>query len=563
MESLVMTEEFSMDELLGQSEAIKAGAVVEGVVVGQVDSNFIVNVGLKQEALLSSKEFGVNPPAIGDKISVLLIRIGGPEGHPMVSWKQARERVHWDRLLQLKEKNEIVEGKITQRVKGGVLVDIGLDAFMPASQIDERPVGKPEEWVGKSVKVLVLEMDRAKGNVLVSRRRVQEQEKAVRRGQTLEKLEVGQVHKGRVTGLTNFGAFVDIGGIEGLLHISDLAWGRVDSPKGHVKIGDELDVKVLKYDTTTHRISLGRKQLLPHPWEGIETRFPKGSKISGKITGMAAFGVFVEIEPGIEGLVHISEISWTEEVKNPKDLYKVGQGVEAVVIDIDRAKEKISLSVKRAESNPWEGVSKAYPVGSRVEGEVTHLTNFGAFIKVAPGIEALLKSGDLSWTDKIQSPSKLLKVGDKIKAVVLDINLKEEKMSLGLKQLIQDPMKSLRAGQVITGTVAKVTDFGVFVKMESGIDGLVRHNEVQNKKSMFDEEKGRPSAPEQPVYKEGDVVQAVVTKINKKERKIELSIRRFEHQLEKELLKKYSGNTGNTTLGDATGWTDAFDKEDQ
>lgn len=555
---MTMTEEFGMDELLGQETQVKTGTVVEGMVVGQVENNLIVDVGLKQEAYLPLKELGNNIPAVGEKISVLVVRMGGPEGHPLVSSKQAKERVHWDRVAQMKEKNEIVEGKVIARVKGGLTVDIGLDAFLPASQIDDRPVPKPEIWVGQTIRVAILEMDRAKGNVLVSRRKVQEQEKAVKRVETLEHLKIGQTVKGRVTGLTNFGAFVDIGGIEGLLHISDMAWGRVDSPKGHVKVGDELDVKVLKYDTATQRISLGRKQLMTHPWDGIEKKFPKGTKISGKVTGLAAFGAFVEIEPGVEGLIHVSEFSWTEDVKNPKDVVKAGQTVEAIIIDIDRAKEKISLSLKRVGSNPWEDVAKKHPAGSQVEGEVTHLTNFGAFIRIAPGVEALLKNSDLSWTERGQS-SQALKVGDKVKAVVLDVNLKEEKMSLGLKQLEADPMKTLRSGQAVSGKVVKITDFGVFVKLASGVEGLVRNSEIQNKRSIFDEPKafGTANREQQPIpYKEGDEVQAVVTKINKKDRKIELSIRRYDQQQEKELLKKYSGHTGNPTLGEATGWTD-------
>lgn len=559
-----MTEEFGMEEALEQSQETKTGSVVEGYVVGLSDSYLMVDVGLKLEACLPTREFGAQPiPKSGDKISVLLIRMSGPEGHPLVSWKQAKERLHWDRIAEVFKANQPIEGKITQRIKGGVTVDIGLDAFMPASQIDDRPVHKPEEWVGKSVQVLVLEMDRTKGNVLVSRRKILEAEKNVKRAQTLEGLKIDQVVKGRVTGLTNFGAFVDIGGVEGLLHNTDLAWGRVESPKGHVKVGDEFDVKVLKFDTATKRISLGRKQLMPHPWDGIESRYPIGTKITGKVRSLAAFGGFVEIAPGIEGLIHVSELSWTEDIKDPKKVLKAGQTVETVIIAVDRSKEKISLSLKRVQANPWQDVAKSHPVGSQVEGEVTHIVNFGAFVRIAPGVEALLKTQDLSWTERYSSPSQVLKVGDKIKTVVLDIDLKSEKMSLGLKQLSSDPMKHMKIGQIVTGTVSKTTDFGMFVKLDSGVDGLVRSNEVQLKRSIFSDPEDRfKKEPVESPYKEGEKIQAVVSKVNRKERKLELSIRRFEQQEERDLLKKYSGHTSNPTLGEATGWTDAASDEE-
>lgn len=554
MESVVMTEELGMDDLLAQSDATKPGAIVEGTVVGQTDTHLLVNVGLKQEAALPLKEFSGNIPAAGATLSVLIVRMSGPEGRPLVSSRQARERKNWDAILAKKTSGEIIDARITQKIKGGFTVDIGLDAFMPASQADDKPVSNPDEWVGRDIRVVVLEMDPAKGNVLVSRRRVVEQEKAVKRAATLQTLEVGRVYNGKVTGLTNFGAFVDIGGVEGLLHVSDIAWTRVDNPNTVLKVGDVLDVKVLKYDAASSRISLGRKQLLAHPWEGIETRFPIGGLVKGKVTGLAEFGAFVQLEPGIEGLVHVSELSWTERVKRPHGLLKPGQEIETRIIGIDREKEKISLSLRRVGASPWEQASKDFPVGSKIEGEVTHLAAFGAFVKVAGGIEALLKTQDLSWTERIQSPQQVLKVGDKITALVLEVNPKEERMSLGLKQLTPDPIKNMRIGEAVTGKVVKVAEFGVFVRLQNGVDALIRHSEAQLERSIFSE-KGSPKASEQQAsFKEGDEVQAAVLKINKKDRKVELSIRRYERDQERELLKKYSGKTANPTLGEATGW---------
>jgi small subunit ribosomal protein S1 len=392
--------------------------------------------------------------------------------------------------------------------------------------------------------------------VLVSRRRVQEGEKALKRTATLQSLQVGQVLKGRVTGLTTFGAFIDIGGIEGLLHVSDISWNRIEDPKKVLKVGDELDVKVLKHDTAQNRISLGRKQLLPHPWDGIEKRFPVGSIIKGKVTGLADFGAFVAIEPGVEGMVHVSEFSWTEKIKKPSAILKTGQEVEAKLIAIDREKEKISLSIKRLGQSPWEKALKDHPVGSKLEGEVTHLTNFGAFIKIPAGVEALLKTQDISWTDRLQNPSQVLKVGDKITAMVLEVNPQEENMSLGLKQLLPDPFKMLKEGKEVNGTVLKVADFGVIVKLDSGIEGLVRPNEMTNERSIFDDKFSRDKNQQAPSFKEGESITASVLKINRKERKVELSIRKYEKSQEKELLKKYTGKTDRPTLGDALGWND-------
>lgn len=569
MESLTMTEEFKMDDLLAQEPDAKAGTIVEGEVVGKTEEHLIANIGLKQEALISLNEFGTNPPAVGTKISVLILRVSGPEGRPVVSWKQARERGNWDKIEALFKSNQIIPGVITQKIKGGVLVDIGLDAFMPASQIDLRPVNKPEEWLGKSVDVLVLEMDRAKHNVLVSRRRVIENEKNLKRAVTLENLQVGQIRKGRVTGLTSFGAFVDIGGIEGLLHVSDMAWTRVEKPETVLKVGDELDVKVLKHDPASNRISLGRKQLLTHPWEGIQDRFPIGSTVKGKVTGLADFGAFVEIEPGIEGLIHVSELSWTERHKKPHSILKVGQVIETKLIGIDREKEKISLSLRRMQASPWEDAAKNFPLRSRVEGEITHITNFGLFVKIAPGIEALLKTQDLSWTERVTNPGQMFKVGDKISAIVLEVNPKEEKMALGLKQLTPDPVRSLKVGAVVNATIKKISDAGAVVKLESGIESFIRISELTLDRSIFDDSSAGFRDRKNPVqrtaadipYKEGDVVQATITKIGKGDRQLELSVRRYEKSQERELLKKYSGGHQKLTLGETTGWGSDTDKD--
>lgn len=553
-----MTDDFSMDDIFAQSGPTLPGTIIDGTVVGQTDTHILINVGLKQEAALPLREFSGNLPQVGTLIPILLINPNGADGRPLVSWKQARERKNWDKIAECHKTNQPVEGKITQKIKGGFIVDIGLDAFLPASQLDEKQIAKPEEWVGKSIQVLVLEMDKTKGNVLVSRRRILEQEKLIKRSATLKNLQVGQVIKGKVTGMTTFGAFIDIGGIEGLLHVSDISWNRVDNPNKVLKIGETLDVKVLKHDTTSNRISLGRKQLLPHPWDGIEKKHPVGSVIKGKVTGLADFGAFVFIEPGVEGMIHVSEISWTEKITKPGSVLKVGQEVEAKLIACDREKEKISLSLKRLKPSPWDMALKDYPLGSKIEGEVTHLTNFGAFVKIPVGVEALLKTQDLSWTERYQNPNQVLKVGDKITAVVLEINPQDEKMSLGLKQLNPDPLKELKEGKNATGIVVKVADFGLIVKLSNGVEALVRSSEIANERSMFDDKSSREKSPQSAtaLFKEGDSITANVLKINKKERKVEMSIRKYEKSQERELLKKYTGQNENFSLGQTTGWTE-------
>jgi len=558
MEETVMTDEIKMEDLMAQSEGATTGSLVDGTVVSIEADHVLVDVGLKQEAFLPAQEFTHTLPHVGDKIPVLILRMRGPEGRPLLSYQQARERKYWDAIRTAFQSKQPIKGKIVKRIKGGVIVDVGVDAFMPTSQIDIKPVFKPEEWLGKEVDVFVLEMNRAKVNVLVSRRQYIEHEREIKKAETLKTIKDGVVLHGRVTSVTNFGAFLDIGGLDGLLHVSDMDWVRIEDPKSVVKVGDEFDVQILKFDPATQKVSLGRKQLLKHPWDGIEERYTIGSIVKGKVSGLANFGVFVEIEPGVEGLIHVSEISWTERVTKLKDVFKVEQEVEAKLIGFDREQEKISLSLKRLGESPWEQAVHIYHPGTQIEGEVTHLAPFGVFVKIPLGIEGLIKTQDLSWTEKVSSPRELFKVGEKIKAVVLEVNPKEEKMSLGIKQLSKDPLKTLRIGDSVTGKVTKIVDFGMFVALDSGLDGLVRSQEIYNAKSIFsdDKKKERTDPADVPQYKEGDTVTASVLKINKKERKLELSIKKFEREQEKELLRKYSGQQGSPTIGEATGWSD-------
>lgn len=560
-----MTDEIGMDEILAQNPDSNPGEIIEGTVVGLTDTHVIINVGLKLEAAVPFKEFGKQVPVVGAQFPLLLIRISGPEGRPLVSWRQAREKKHWDRIAEAHKSQQPVDAKIVEKIKGGFAVDIGLDAFMPASQVDLKPVTNPAEWIGKTVQVLVLEMDRSKGSVLVSRRKIAESEKATKRVATLATIQEGQLFDGKVNGLTNFGAFVDIGGVEGLLHNSDLSWNRSETAQKILKVGQDVQVKVLKYDTATQRISLGRKQLLSHPWEGLEKKYPIGAVVKGKVKSLAEFGAFVELEPGIEGLVHVSELSWTERVKKPQGHIKAGQDVQVKMLNIDRENEKISLSLRRAGPSPWENILKQYPLGSKVEGEITHIAPFGAFVKLPLGIEALLKTQDISWTDRVSSAQSVFQVGQKLTVMVLEINPQDEKIAVGLKQMTPDPIKMLKPGQQVNGVVSKVGDFGLIIKLESGLEGLVRSSELQHGRSMFSEPQERKDrnqrfAPVENPYKVGDPITASVLKSDRKERKLELSIRKYEQNQERELLKKYT-QTGRLTLGETTGWNSESDKK--
>jgi small subunit ribosomal protein S1 len=422
-------------------------------------------------------------------------------------------------------------------------------------------IANPQEWVGKKILVQILEVNAQKGSVLVSRRKIVEQERAQKREITLQSIQIGQIIKGSVTSLTPYGAFVDIGGIEGLLHISDLSWNKSDKPQDCLKLGQEIDVKVLRFDATTQKVSLGRKQLLVHPWENLEKRIPIGSLVKGKVTGLVEFGAFVEIEPGIEGMVHVSELSWTEKVKHPKNLLKMGQEISVKFLSIDRENERISLSLKRTGPSPWEEVSKKFPVGSKFEAEIVHLASFGAFVKVIPGVEALLKTQDISWTERYSSPNQALKVGDKVNVMVLEINPSDEKMSVGIKQLFNDPLKNLKIGEKVQGLVKKILPSGLVVKLESGLEGFIKGSEIHLNRSIFSDPKdfsdnrNNQNNQVQHDFKEGDPITATVLKVSRKERKLDLSIRKYEQQEEKELLKKYSQKSS-LTLGETTGWND-------
>jgi small subunit ribosomal protein S1 len=542
-------EEMSMEELLNESAPQnKAGSMVTATVVEITSAGVLVDVGLKVEGFIPLAEFrsAPTPPVLGDTFPAIIKRLGGVEGHPLVSWREAREKSHWGDVWKSKESGAVIEGNVVRQVKGGLIVDVGMEAFLPASQVDRRPVRDLAPYVGQKIQVIVIEMDAEKGNVVVSRRRWLEKDASKKRDETLKTLEVGKVYSGVVTSLTAFGAFVDIGGIEGLLRITDVSWGWVGKLADVLTVGQTIDVKVLKYDATTGKIGLGRKQLLPKPWDGIEGRYPLNSIHRGKVTSLTDFGAFVELESGVEGLIHQSEFSWKERNVVPKDILKIGQEVDVHILSINAEKEKMALSLKRAGENPWVEAAAQYRTGHKVKGVITHMVPLGAFVRLPSGIEGLLRTTDLSWTKTIQHPKDVLTVGQEVEAVVLEVNPSNERLALGLKQLEEDPYAKFKPGAEVTGTVSKLIDAGAFVTLESDVEGFVHISEIPAEDRL-----NHPSE----ALKEGQTITAVVVKGQGKGRRIDLSISKYERREERQLLKRYKGTAEGVSLADVTEWS--------
>jgi small subunit ribosomal protein S1 len=538
-------DDVSMSDLLaGLPEKVNSGTIVTARFLGKNTDGVLVDIGLKMEGLIPKAEFPDFEKSLpfkdGEKIQVLVRQIEGHDNYHRVSWRAAREMSAWDKLFAAFKGETPIEATIMKKVKGGYVADIGVDAFLPGSQLDLRPSHDVDAWIQKKVTVVITEMDRSKSNVVVSRRKLLEKDRAQKREVTVSTLAEGQVVPGTVTSITKFGAFVDIGGVEGLLHISDMSWHRADKPEACVKVGQTLDVKVLKYDPSTRRISLGLKQLKPHPWQGVPTRYRLGSLVKGRVTTMTTFGAFVELEPGVEGLLHISELSWKDRNAKPQDLLKVGQEIEVKVILVDPAKEKLSLSLKRVGVGPWELAKTNHPVGSRLKGPVTHLTPFGAFVMLPEGIEGLVHISDMSWTKKATHPSDFLTVGQEVEVVVMDIKVDSDKIVLSLKHTQPDPLTTLRVGQAVTGRVIRTGESGLTLELTNGIEGQIRQSELS------EDGLGRVIVPAA-----GDEVSAKVLRVDSRERRVELSVRRHDRDEERHLLKRYAGqNQQPLTLGD-------------
>jgi small subunit ribosomal protein S1 len=516
-----------MREIYEQSvRDIVEGEIVKGTILEVMEEAVLVDIGYKSEGLIPLREFrspsGEVTAKVGDVVDVYLEQKEDSEGLIVLSREKAEKIKIWDELSRVYEKGGAITGTILGRTKGGLIVDIGVRAFLPGSQVDLRPVRDLDKLIGKAFPMKIIKLNQKRGNIVLSRRELLEEERKHLKEQTLANLTEGMRIKGKVKNITEYGAFVDLGGLDGLLHITDMSWGRVGHPSELFQVGDEVEVVVLKFDRANERVSLGYKQRLPDPWEAVEQKYPIGAKLKGKVVSLTDYGAFVELEEGVEGLVHISEMSWTQRVKHPSKVVAIGDVVEVVVLDVDRANKRISLGMRQAEPNPWNFIEERYPVGTRVEGRVRNLADFGAFVELEEGIDGLIHISDMSWTKRVRHPSELLKKGEKVEAIVLHVDKANHRISLGLKQIQQDPWQAAvpekyRVGMDVKGKVVRTTDFGAFVELEDGVEGLLHVSELSH---------DRVNKPEDVVQVGQELILKVI-KLDPEERKIGLSLRAF------------------------------------
>ena len=545
----------ALDEYLNSDFGdLDEGTIVAGEVV-KVDKDYVlVDVNFKSEGQIPVSEFteadGTVAVSVGEKVDVFVARKNEAEGTIYLSRDKAKRMQLFDKLEELQEKDGEVVGRIIRRIKGGYTVDLGgVEAFLPGSHVDLRPVPDMDALVNQEFDFKILKINRRRSNVIVSRRVLLEEMRSEQREKLLETLEEGQVVQGKVKNITEYGVFIDLGGLDGLLHITDMSWKRIKHPKEMVGLGDDLELKILNFDREGQKVSLGLKQLVPDPWENIAEKYPEGSRFTGVITNLADYGAFVELENGVEGLVHISEMSWTRKLRHPSQMVKVGEEVEVVVLGVDPEKKRISLGMKQISPNPWDVVAEKYPEGTVLEGAIKNITEFGVFIGIEEGIDGLIHVSDISWTKKIRHPSEVYKVGDSVQAKVLTVDKENEKFTLGVKQLTEDPWTQVPAkypvGQKVTGTVTNITDFGLFVEVEEGIEGLVHVSEISRKKIKSPSE----------MFKEGDTIEAKVIHVSADERRLGLSIKQTKEEPARSgggKSKSFGGDSvsAGSTLGD-------------
>jgi small subunit ribosomal protein S1 len=528
---------------------IAEGEVVKGTVLKVTPSEVVVDVGYKSEGLVAIEEFldetGQVTVQPGDIVDVLLERTEDREGYVVLSREKAEKMKIWDEVEKAYTDRKVVIGRVIERIKGGLAVDIGVRAFLPGSQIDVRPVRNLDALKGQELRMRVIKVNKKRGNIVLSRKVLLEEENAEKKKHTLDTLAEGKVLRGVVKNITDYGAFIDLGGIDGLLHVTDMSWGRVSHPSELFKVNDEIDVIVLKYDAATERVSLGHKQLMTDPWADVTERYPVSARVHGKVVSLTDYGAFIELEPGVEGLVHVSEMSWSKRVKHPSKILNVGDGIEAMVLGVDPTARRISLGLKQVEANPWLELSDKYPVGSTITGKVRNLTEFGAFVEVEEGIDGLIHISDMSWSKRLKHPSEVLKKGDTVTAMVLNIDADNQRLSLGLKQLQTDVWDEFfshhKVGDVVEGKVVRLTNFGAFVELVEGIEGLIHVSE-------FDDQTGG----ERLELKVDQAYQMKIIKLIPGERKIGLSIRALKSDDYRSDWEEYAGSSGRpeVTLGD-------------
>ena len=504
-----------------QESKFKNGSIIEGTISAVKGDDVFIDIGYKSEGAVSASEFGADSVKVGEKVTVMLVQLENEKtGMVELSKRRADEKIRWEKILERYVEGCVVTGTIKSAVRGGLLVAIDdVEAFLPGSQVEVAPVKELEPYVGQTYDFKVIKISNERRNLIVSRRELIEGTLAEKKAELLGSLQKGEVRKGRVKNITDFGAFIDLDGLDGLLHITDMSWGRVKHPAEMLKVGEELDVMVLDVDRDRERVSLGLKQTTENPWNTIQEQFPVGARVAGKVVNLAAYGAFIEIAPGVEGLVHISEFSWTKRVARASDVLNIGDEVQVVVLSVDIDNQKIALGIRQTQDNPWDTVQERFPVGSKVSGKIRNFTAYGAFVELEEGIDGMIHVSDMSWTRKINHPSECLQKGQEVEAVVLDVNPKEQRISLGLKQAQTDPWSDIAAkyavGSTVKGKVSKIASFGAFIELEDGVDGLVHISQISDQRV----EKVKDA------LEVGQEVEARVVKVDRGERRIGLSIR--------------------------------------
>ena len=519
----------TMEEAMRQTGKLPfaAGNIVKGTIIEVRPKEVLVDIGYKSEGVISANEFeDIKTVKVGDQIDVLIEKLEDKEGMVILSKEKAEFKQNWERILTICNEGGTIAGKVKAIIKGGLLVNIGVEAFLPASQIDVIVPKNLVQYVGNTYDFKVVKINQERQNIVLSRRELIEQERTERREKLLAEMTPGDIRKGTVKNITDFGAFIDLNGIDGLLHITDMSWGRIGHPSEILKVGQDIDVVVLDINREKGRVSLGLKQKLTNPWDAIDQKYPVGAKVKGRVVNLVPYGAFVELEPGVEGLVHVTELSWTKRTAKPSDMLKPDQEIEAVVLGINREEQKISLGLRQLEANPWDKVQEKYPPGTRVKGQIRNLTSYGAFIELEEGLDGMIHVSDVSWTRKINHPSEVIKKGDVVEAVVLEVNKANQRIAVGMKQLTPDPWEAIdqlyKVGDLVTGNVTKLASFGAFVGLQHEIDGLVHISQISEER--IDKIKN--------VLKVGQEVTARVIKIDKSDRRIGLSIKAANYSTE-------------------------------
>ena len=541
-----------MEELLAESTlgALKQGSIIKGLITEIKQNEVIVDIGGKSEGSIGSAEFfDIGELSIGEEIEVYLEKVEDKAGNPILSFDKAEQKKNWESILNKCEEGSVVSGRVKGKVKGGLIVSIGVDAFLPASQIDVQPPKNLEQYLGQTYDFKILKINLDRRNIVVSRRELIEEQRQNKRTELLKDVNSGDIRRGSVKNITDYGAFIDLDGLDGLLHITDMSWGRISHPSEMLKVGEEINVMIIEVDRDRERVSLGLKQTVDNPWDNIDRKYPVNQRVTGKVVNLVPYGAFVELEEGVEGLVHVTELSWTKRITKPSEVLRVGQDIEAVVLGIQKEEQKISLGIRQLEANPWDMVRHNYPVGARVRGKVRNLTTYGAFIELEEGIDGMVHVSDMSWTRKINHPSEMLKRGDEIDATVLDVDSSQQRISLGMKQLSDDPWEAIekyfKIGDVVEGKVSKITSYGAFIELEHDIDGLVHISQIEeehieNIKDVLEAEQN---------------VTARVIKIDKDDRRIGLSIKAANYDTDRlaeevAAFDKIKGDNDMTSLGD-------------